>query len=332
MISEKEKAKKLKEKEKAKKLREKEKEKRLREKEKAKQLKEKEKAKQLKEKEKAKKLKEKEKAKKLKEKTKNTLKSRKVSGGNNHSKVIPVQARFNDHDLINILRENFIKIAVILNSEEFSSSIDITDNLRKYISSDNFKAHLNALHIVKKSTLLASENSTQLPKIQDWNLIVIDINLLKDMLIMSFIYNKLHNNANMAEYGYTEIPTIVNTQIPTIVNTPVNITYPSYATTEKIHSLSYEAVCSCLKDDSIDIDNLKKLITPPPTDEQKTIDITVNETNKFNELCFKFIHVCIEKDKIEKQKLQQQSQPQPKGKSGWSSLLSRVSRPKIVPE
>jgi len=180
---------------------------------------------------------------------------------------------------------------------------------------------------VKRDTLLASQNSTQLPEIQDWNLIAIDINLLKDMLIMSFIYNKLRNNAHMTEYVYT--------QIPTIVNTPAKITYPTYATNKEIHRLSYEAVCSCLKDDSIDIDHLKNLITPP-TDEKKTIDITINETNKFNELCFKFIHVCIEKDKIEKQKLQQPppppQQPQPKRNSGWSRL-QLFSRPtKIVPE
>jgi hypothetical protein len=269
MISEKEKAKKLKEKEKAKKLREKEKEK-------AKKLREKEKAKKLREKEKAKKLREKENAKKLKDKTRKSVKSGKVSGGEE-----PVSPEFViENSIKENLRTNIGNIDLFF-TDNITSILQIIDSLKTHIRTPLFK----------QATLEQQNNSvrfsnTIIPPIEHIPLItqdilknvVFNVDLLKDMLKMSIIYNQ---NSQFQDY-YSEIPKEFNNK---------EGVYPDYAINERIHYLSFKAV-SHIVGDAININTIK-------TTYLGNLEKFKNEAGiKLNSMCWNFIYVCMERDII----------------------------------
>jgi hypothetical protein len=231
------------------------------EKEKAKQLREKEKAKKLREKEKAKKLREKEKAKQPTEKLKKTLKSRKVSGG--------------EQNIIKFL-ENVKKINEILNEIEFSSINNYIENLNTYINNkenNGLIAFIKNANIVRKMGIL-----NYLPKIEISTKVEISIELLKDMLKMSHIYKIYCKD----EKFFTNIKDIFR-------ENDIKLEYPNYAINYEIHKMSFNAVRYFLNENgTINI----KILEENPNPNNPTIE------NNFNTTCLNFIYVCMERDRI----------------------------------
>ena len=200
MISEKEKAKKLKEKEKAKKLREKEK---------AKKLREKEKAKKLKEKEKAKKQREKEKAKKLKQKTKKAFKSRKVSGGN-YSKIIPV-----DKFITDLLEK--------LNLIE--SQLNNNNNVNNYIKKlTDAIIEMKTVNLLKNNMKLHTDNASSSSIITKIPPSEIISDIFKDVLKICIVGEYYKNNNKLDVENFSKQYTVIK--------------YPTYATSTKIYELA----------------------------------------------------------------------------------------------